>query len=253
MDIAPEVYVILPLICVCAGFIDSIAGGGGLITVPSMLFAGIPPINVLATNKLQSMLGTSTACFNYGRSGLIDWRRNKWTLGAIVVCAACGSLTVQLINAAVLNLVVPVLLVIVALYVLFSPRMHDEDAQHRVGSNGYAPIGGAIGFYDGFFGPGTGAFYATSLVALRGYGLTKATALTKLFNMSSNVAALAMFAFGGKTLWLLGLCMALGSMTGAWIGSHTAMRFGAKVIRPVLVTISLGLTGRLIWTYVSAL
>lgn len=249
MELAPEIYLILTLVCVCSGFIDAIAGGGGLLTVPAMLFAGISPLNVLATNKLQSVMGTAIACSNYARAGLIDWRRNRLSVLVILIASAIGTVVVQAIDTKVLSLIVPVLLVCVALYVLLSPRMSDEDAHHRVGSNGYAPIGGAIGFYDGFFGPGTGAFFTTTLVALRGYGLTKATALTKLFNFSSNLGSVILFIAGGKMLWLLGLCMAIGSMAGGWIGSHTAMRFGAKVIRPLLVTISLGLTGRLIWGY----
>lgn len=249
MELAPEIYLILTLVCVCSGFIDAIAGGGGLLTVPAMLFAGIPPLNVLATNKLQSLCGTGIACTNYARAGLIDWRRNRLSVLLILFAAGAGTVTVQMIDTELLNLIVPVLLVAVALYVLLSPRMGDEDAHHRVGSNGYAPIGSAIGFYDGFFGPGTGAFFTTTLVALRGYGLTKATALTKLFNFASNLGSALLFIAGGKMLWLLGFCMAIGSMTGAWIGSHTAMRFGARVIRPLLVTISLGLTGRLIWGY----
>jgi len=121
-----------------------------------------------------------------------------------------------------------------------------------VSAAGYAPIGGAIGFYDGFFGPGTGTFFTTTLVGLRGYGLTRATALTKALNFTSNVASVLFFAIGGKMLWLLGLCMAAGAMTGGWIGSHTAMRFGAQVIRPLLVLISLGLTARLLWSYFAA-
>ena len=249
MELAPEIYLILTLVCVCSGFIDAIAGGGGLLTVPAMLFAGISPINTLATNKLQSVMGTAIACSNYARAGLIDWRRNRLSVLVILIASAIGTVVVQTIDTKLLNLIVPVLLVCVALYVLLSPRMSDEDAHHRVDSNGYAPIGGAIGFYDGFFGPGTGAFFTTTLVALRGYGLTKATALTKLFNFSSNLGSVILFIAGGKMLWLLGLCMAIGSMAGGWIGSHTAMRFGAKVIRPLLVTISLGLTGRLIWGY----
>jgi uncharacterized membrane protein YfcA len=144
---------------------------------------------------------------------------------------------------------VPLLLLAVAGYVLLSPRMTDENVHHRVGPRGYAPVGALIAFYDGFFGPGAGAFYTTSLVALRGYGLTKATALTKLFNVTSNIASVVLFTAGGKTLWLLGLSMGAGSITGAWIGSHTAMRFGASVIRPFLVMISLGLTARLMWQY----
>jgi len=145
-----------------------------------------------------------------------------------------------------------VLLVAAAIYILLSPRMTDEDAHHRVSAAGYAPIGGAIGFYDGFFGPGTGTFFTTTLVGLRGYGLTRATALTKALNFTSNVASVLFFAIGGRMLWLLGLCMAAGAMTGGWIGSHTAMRFGAQVIRPLLVLISLGLTARLLWSYFAA-
>lgn len=249
MELAPEIYLILTLVCVCSGFIDAIAGGGGLLTVPALLFAGIPPLNALATNKLQSMLGTGMACTNFARAGLIDWRRNWLPVLLILAASGAGTVTVQMIDAEILNLIVPMLLIAVAIYVLLSPRMSDRDAHHRVGSNGYAPIAGAIGFYDGFFGPGTGAFFTTTLVALRGYGLTRAAALAKLFNFASNLGSVLLFVAGGKMLWLLGFCMALGSMTGAWIGSHTAMRFGAKVIRPLLVTISLGLTGRLIWSY----
>ena len=163
--------------------------------------------------------------------------------------AAVGCLVVQSIDTSLLNLIIPALLMAVALYVLVSPRMNDEDAHHRVSSPGYAPIGGAIGFYDGFFGPGTGTFFTTTLVALRGYGLTKATALTKLLNLTSNIASVMLFAWGGQMLWLLGLCMAVGAMVGGWIGSHTAMKFGARLIRPLLVVISLGMTARLLWGY----
>ncbi len=252
MHLEPHVIALLTLMCVASGFIDAIAGGGGLLTVPGMLFAGIPPINVLATNKLQSVFGTCMATWNYGRKGHIDWRRNWLSVLLIFITACAGAWLVQTVKSDALKLIVPGLLVLVAAYVLLSPRMGDEDAHHRVTSHGYAPIAGAIGFYDGFFGPGTGAFFSTSLVGLRGYGLTKATALTKLFNLTSNVASVLLFALGGKMLWVAGLCMAAGSMTGGWIGSHTAMKFGAKVIRPLLVTISLGLTTKLVWDYLAA-
>ena len=245
----PWVYPTLTAVAVLTGFIDAIAGGGGLIMMPALLFTGIPPLQALATNKLQSMFGTMMAMINYGRSGLIEWRRNLPSVFLVFAGAAAGCLVVQTIEARWLNLIIPVLLMAVALYVLLSPRMTDEDAHHRVTSTGYAPIGGAIGFYDGFFGPGTGTFFTTSLVALRGYGLTKATALTKLLNWTSNIASVALFAWGGHMLWLLGLCMAAGAMLGGWLGSHTAMKFGARLIRPLLVAISLAMTGRLLWGY----
>jgi len=203
----------------------------------------------LATNKLQSVFGTAVACYNYARNGLIDWRANLLTIALVFAGASVGVIVVQTIDTRALSLIVPLLLLIVAIYVLVSPRMSDEDAHQRITAHGYAPVGAMIGAYDGFFGPGTGSFFTTTLVGLRGLGLTRATALTKLFNLTSNVAAVLLFALGGKMFWLLGLCMAGGAMVGGWIGSHTAMRFGARLIRPLLVALSVGLTGRLIYSY----
>jgi uncharacterized membrane protein YfcA len=247
--IEPVVYPLLTATAVLTGFIDAIAGGGGLIMMPALLFAGVPPLHALGTNKLQSMFGTGTALRNFARSGLVEWRPNRLSVLLVFVGAVGGALVVQLIQTRLLNLIIPILLVAAAIYILLSPRMTDDDAHHRVSSAGYAPLGGAIGFYDGFFGPGTGTFFTTSLVALRGYGLTKATALTKLFNFTSNVASVLLFALGGHMLWLLGLCMAAGAMLGGYLGSHTALKFGARLIRPLLVVISLGMTARLLWGY----
>ena len=247
--IEPWVYPVLTATAVLTGFIDAIAGGGGLIMMPALLFAGLSPIQALSTNKLQSMFGTGIALRNYWRSRLVEWQPNRFTVALVFLGAALGCLTVQLIDNRLLNLIIPLLLVASAIYILLSPRMTDEDAHHRVTPKGYGPVGGAIGFYDGFFGPGTGTFFTTSLVVLRGYGLTKATALTKLFNFTSNVASVIVFALGGQMLWLLGLSMAVGAMIGGWLGSHIAIRFGARLIRPLLVVISIGMTARLLWGY----
>jgi uncharacterized membrane protein YfcA len=247
--IEPWVYPVLTATAVLTGFIDAIAGGGGLIMLPALLFSGVPPIQALATNKLQSVFGTAVATGNYARAGLVDWRDHKLTIALVFLGATVGVLLVQSIDASVLNLIIPLLLVSVAVYVLVSPRMSDEDAHQRLSERGYAPVGGLVGLYDGFFGPGTGTFFTTSLVALRGYGLTRATAATKLLNFTSNVASVLFFALGGQMLWLLGLCMAAGAMLGGWLGSHSAIRFGARLIRPLLVFISLGLTARLLWGY----
>ena len=241
------VYPALTATAVLTGFIDAIAGGGGLIMMPALLFAGVPPINALATNKLQSVFGTATAMRNFARAGLIDWRPNRLTFMLVFVGAVGGVLLVRAIGGKALELVIPILLVCSAIYILLSPRMTDDSAPQRLSAKGYAPVGGVIGAYDGFFGPGTGTFFTTSIVAMRGYGLTRASALTKAFNFPSNLASVIIFAIGGEMLWLLGLCMAAGAMVGGWIGSRTAMRFGAQVIRPLLVLISLGLTARLLW------
>lgn len=240
-------YPTLTAVAVLTGFIDAIAGGGGLIMMPALLVSGIPPIMALGTNKLQSMCGTFVAMSNYGAKGLIDWKENLPTALLVFAGAGAGALLVQRIDTRTLALVIPILLLANAAYVLLSPRMTDEDAHQRVSSRGYAPVGGGIGLYDGFFGPGTGSFFTATLVGLRGLGLTRATALTKFLNWTSNVASVLLFAFGGKILWTLGLCMAAGAMLGGWLGSHTAMKFGARLIRPLLVTASIGLTIRLLW------
>ena len=245
--LSPEIYAAMTAAAMAAGFIDAIAGGGGLISVPALLAVGIPPVPALATNKLQSSFSVAMACYRYARTRLIDFRRYAWTALLVFVAALLGALAVQAVSNAVLGRIMPVLIIAVVAYVLLSPRMTDADSHERLSRGAFAPVAAAIGFYDGFFGPGAGSFYSTSLVALRGMGLTRAAATTKLFNFTSNFAALILFALGGHVLWLLGLTMAVGGMAGAWIGSHVAIRFGARVIRPLLVTISLILTGKLIW------
>lgn len=242
-------YPALTAVAALTGFIDAVAGGGGLIMVPALMFAGLPPINALATNKLQSVFGSFVSTTNYARNGLIAFRKNWWSVALVLVAGAAGTLALQAIQTRLLDLIVPVLLVVAAAYILLSPRMTDEGARQRVSAIGFAPVAGAVGFYDGFFGPGAGTFFTTSLVGLRGLGLTRATALAKLFNFTSNFASVALFAIGGQMVWLLGLCMAAGAMVGGWLGSHTAMRFGARLIRPLLVAISLGMTAKLLWTY----
>lgn len=249
MDIDPWLFAVLPLLAVVTGFVDAVAGGGGLIMMPALLFAGLPPPLALGTNKVQSLAGVSMALRNYTRAGLVDWRREKWlTLGAFAFAAA-GSVAVQFVSVRALNLIVPLLLLAVSLYIVFSPRMDDARSHERLSRRGYAPVGGAIAFYDGFFGPGTGSFFAATLVGLRGEGLTGATGLTKLFNMATNLASVIVFALGGKVIWLLGLAMAVGAITGSWLGSKFAVRHGARVIRPLLVTVSVLLTARLIYNW----
>ncbi|MBC2650554.1 TSUP family transporter [Novosphingobium flavum] len=245
--IEPWLFAALTGVAVVTGFIDSIAGGGGLIMMPTLLFAGLPPHIALGTNKLQSICGTTMAAWRYRKAGLFRVGPNRVLVGVVFAGALAGALTIQRIDGRSLALLVPVLLLAVALYTVFSPRMDDHDSEPRIDERRYLPLAGGIGFYDGFFGPGTGSFFAVSLVGLRGMGLTRATGLTKLLNLTSNLASLIVFALGGQVLWLLGLCMALGAIAGAWLGAHSATRFGARLIRPLLVTASLALTGKLIW------
>jgi uncharacterized membrane protein YfcA len=234
---------------VLTGFIDAVAGGGGLIMMPALLSAGLPPHVALGTNKLQSTMGTTVAANTFWRHGQVQVRANLGTALAVFVAAAAGALAVQALEVGVLQLLVPALLLLNALYVVLSPRMDDKDAHERLSARGYTPVASGIGFYDGFFGPGTGSFFTASLVGLRGFGLTRATAATKLFNATSNLASVIVFALGGKVVYLLGLSIGLGAMLGGFLGSHSAMRLGARLIRPLLATISILLTARLLWDW----
>lgn len=246
-DLPLWLYPALTALAALTGFVDAIAGGGGLLMMPALLTTGLPPLVVLGTNKVQSMCGTSMAAWRFRKAGLFSLRANLPGVAAAFAGASAGALLIQRLDAQVLRLIVPLLLIAVALYTVLSPRMTDADRYPRLTERGYLPVAGGIAFYDGFFGPGAGQFYATTLVALRGLGLTRATALTKLLNVTSNVASAIVFAAGGHVLWLLGVCMGAGAMAGAWLRAHFATRFGARLIRPLLVVVSLGLTGRLVW------
>ncbi|WP_114395449.1 TSUP family transporter [Oleisolibacter albus] len=230
-----------------AGFIDAIAGGGGLITIPALLSTGIAPSQALATNKLQGAFGTMMATLTFWRAGQIDIRSMLFPVACVLVGAAAGTIAVQIVGSGLLSAVIPVLLVAIATYFLLSPRVGDMEAQQRISLRAFGlSVGIGIGFYDGFFGPGTGSFFALGCVALLGMTLRKATATTKLLNFTSNAVSLAVFALGGEMLWSVGLAMAVGQVTGGYLGSHAALRFGARLVRPLLVLVCLGMTVRLV-------
>jgi uncharacterized membrane protein YfcA len=229
-----------------AGVIDAIAGGGGLLTIPALMAAGVPPVNALATNKLQSSFGTASAVLAFARSGRIDFRRFARPAAGAFAGSVLGAWTLQRVNPDFLEALIPILLLLMVLYFTVAPKATDEDRHSRLGDDALLVIMVAIGFYDGFFGPGTGSFIVTILVAVFGMGMVSATAHTKLLNLSSNVAALLTFIIGGKVLWTLGLLMAVSSVAGGQLGAHLALRVGGKVIRPLLVAMSLLLCVKLL-------
>ena len=248
MELEITTLSLLALAALLAGFIDAIAGGGGLITVPALLATGMPPTMALATNKLQSCFGSFSATFYYFRRGLLDWRTMKWAIACTFIGAVLGTIGVQLIDASVLQKVLPFLLAAFALYFLCSPRVGDEDRQQRLKVIPFALlIGTGIGFYDGFFGPGTGSFFALAFVALAGFSLSKATAHSKLLNFTSNIASLLFFILGGQVVWVAGLSMALGQFVGARLGSKMVVTQGTRIIKPMLVTVSLVMSVHLLW------
>ena len=242
-----ELALLLFAIALGAGCIDAMAGGGGLITVPALLWAGLPPVQALATNKAQAVFGSFAATARFLRAGAIDLRGARLAVGCTFAGSAAGALAVQVLAGDLLAGLVPVLLIAFAVYFLFSPRVSDLDSRRRIGDGAFAlTVGTGIGFYDGFFGPGTGTFFAMGYVALLGHNLRRATAHSKVLNFTSNLAALLFFLPGGHIQWAYAAVMALGQVVGAWIGSHLVLRHGASLVRPVLVVSSVLISVKLL-------
>ena len=234
----------------CAGFIDAIAGGGGLITLPVLLASGVPPAQALGTNKLQACFGSFSATSYFLRRGYIDLASACWAVPLTFIGSGLGTLLVQQLDTALLTPLLPILLIGLAIYVLLSPRLGDGDSRRRLGIRAFAFSAGlGIGFYDGCFGPGTGSFFAIAFVTLAGFNLAKATAHSKLLNFTSNLAALIGFALGGKVLWSVGLCMAAGQFVGARLGARMVIRQGSQLIRPLVVLVSLLMSAKLLWSH----
>ena len=246
MELSVEAIGFLIAIAFLAGGVDALAGGGGLLTIPALMAAGIPPVSALATNKLQSTIGTSSAFLTFHRAGHVDLKAFAFpALGAFVGSVAGGT-AVQFVDPKFLAAFVPVLLIAMGLYFLLASPMSEVDRHARVGRLGLTLITTGIGFYDGFFGPGTGSFLTTALVALGGLGLVRAIANTKFLNLSTNVAGLLAMIAGGKVLWLLGAGMAAANVAGNQVGARLAIRYGGKGVRPLLVVMSFALTVKLL-------
>jgi len=242
-----DVAALLFLVALAAGFVDSIAGGGGLIAIPALLWAGLGPVETLATNKAQAVFGSGTAAWNFIRQGAVNPAADAFAVACTFTGSAAGALLVQRLDSAALDRLIPLLLIAFALYFLFSPRVSDLDSHRRLGPVAFALIVGfGVGFYDGFFGPGTGTFFAMGYVALLGYNLRRATAHSKLLNFTSNLAALLFFLPGEGIHWSFAAVMAAGQVGGAWIGSHLVLRHGAALVRPMLVLSSILISAKLL-------
>jgi uncharacterized protein len=247
-EVATHLALILILAAFVAGVVDSIAGGGGLVTVPVLLLAGASPVEALATNKLQGTFGAGTAMLAYARAGHV---RPQGQLGMAAISAlagAGGALVAHLIPVEVLRIIMPVILIGVAAFFALKPGLTDEARAARISPPVFAvTVVPLVAAYDGFFGPGTGSFYMMGFVLLAGYGVLKATAHTKMLNFASNLGSLIVFIQTGATWWFVGLAMAVAQVAGASLGARLAMRVGAGLIKPLLVTVSTAMALRLLW------
>jgi len=232
VDLTLHQYGLLWSAAVLAGFVDSIAGGGGIITVPVLLAMGLDPHIALGTNKLQACFGSSVASLHYTRGHLVNPKQTIEGILFTALGAAAGTVAIQMIQAPYLKLILPALLACIFLYMLFSPDVGRLDSRPVMHSFlFYLAAGLGLGFYDGFFGPGTGSFWAIAFVVFLGQNLKKATAHTKVMNATSNLVSLAVFLIGGKVLFLPGLLMGTGQLLGASIGSHMVIKKGTRFVR----------------------
>lgn len=231
-----------------AGMIDAVAGGGGLITIPVLMSIGLPPQVALGTNKLQASFGSGSAMLHFVRSGTV--RLSECISGVLwtALGAAAGVLAIQRLDPAILRQMVPWIMIVIAGYTLFTPKLGAEDIHARLSRKVFYPLFGlSIGFYDGFFGPGTGSFWAMAFVLLLGCSLVKATAHTKVMNFTSNIVALLFFMAAGQVLFAEGLMMGVAQFFGARIGANLVTLKGARFIRPVFITIVFLITAKLLY------
>lgn len=247
----PSTWAILCAVAFAAGFIDAIAGGGGLLTVPALLTAGLPPHLVLGTNKLAASFGSLTASVTYYKKQLFTPSFWKKSIAATALGALLGTLMVDYLSTEILNKLLPLIIIIVAIYSIFGRLNHGESvkmpdniphlASKQVGQ------GLSLGFFDGLAGPGTGAFWTASNAYLYKMNLLLNCGLARSMNFVSNVVSLAAFIVLGHVNFMLGITMGAFLMFGAWLGAHSAIKFGSKLIKPLFNTMVILLASKLIY------
>jgi uncharacterized membrane protein YfcA len=246
--LTPSAYLLLAIIGLAAGFVDAIAGGGGLLTVPALLWAGLPPQIALGTNKFQSSCGTALAAANYARAGLLNWSELRLGIAVTGLASVVGALVVTRLDADFLRHIIPILLLVIAGYFWWKPELGTERRLPRIKTATFAWLFGMVlGFYDGFFGPGTGSFWMVGCVLLLGLDLGAATGHTKAMNLASNLGSLAVFLAAGQVRFDVGAAMIAGQLIGAKLGSGLVIRRGARLVRPVFLAVVFVLAGRLLW------
>lgn len=240
----------------CAGGIDAIVGGGGLIQLPALFSAlpDAPPAHLLGTNKFAAITGTAGAAWRYTRRITIDWSL-LLPLALLVLCAsALGAVVATRVPAALFRPLVPVLLLSVLITVLRQPTLGaTHQPRMMLGRRkqlAWLLLAG-IGFYDGFFGPGTGSFLMVVFVQLYGYDFLHAAASARLLNVATNLAALCYFSASGHVLWPLAVGMAVANLSGAWLGARLALRGGSQWVRAVFIVVVLALIARTLWQVVA--
>ncbi|ENK1242838.1 TSUP family transporter [Clostridium sporogenes] len=225
-----------------AAIIDAIAGGGGLITIPAYLMAGVPPHMALGTNKLCATCSSLTSCFNFAQSGKVNLKLFKILAPFSLLGAILGVHAVMIISSRCLNIIVLILLVLVALFTLFCKNVGLKNNFHGLNTKNIIlgiVLSFALGFYTGFFGPGTGAFMMIGLIGVFKFDFIGASGNSKSLTTISNLASLILFAFNRQINYKLAIPVSIAMIIGAKLGTKIALNKGSKIIKPVFTTISL--------------
>ena len=240
MEITIITYIFLFALAFFAGLISSIAGSGGLLTLPALLWFGLPPLNALATNKVQSSLGTLSSAWNFFRQGHLDIKPLYRSLVMAVLGSVAGTCLVQSLNGTTLSRLIPFLLLGIALYFLVSPKVSSEDSREKISRQWFACTAAlGMGLYGGFFGPGMGTIMPFLFVWLLGHNLVKATAETKLMILAVNGSSALIFVFSGYVIWQLAIGMSIAQILGARLGSNLVMIRGANFVQPIITWVAI--------------
>ena len=251
LELTVWTVLLLVLAGLAAGFVDAVVGGGGLIQLPALLLVpGISPVQALATNKIGSIMGTSTSSVTYYRRIHPDLRTAAPMALAALLAAIGGAALAVYLPAAALKPMIIAALVLVAVYVVAKPKVGTATELRWSGNRHYGMamlLGALIGLYDGLLGPGTGSFLVIALVSVLGYAFLPASALAKVVNFATNLGALVFFIPNGAVLWGIGLMLGLANMLGAYLGARTAVARGSRFIRVAFVVVVTVLIVRLVW------
>ncbi len=238
-DLPPWALLVLFAVGLVAGTVDAIAGGGGLIALPALLGFGLPAPLALGTAKLQGTFGSGSAVWSFSRRGAVDLRECGLGFGLTALGALGGAFTVRRIDPQFLGALIPWLLGAIVVYMIFRPKLGETSRHHRLEQLPfYLLFGLALGFYDGFFGPGVGSFWTIAFVTVLGHDFVRAAGHARVMNFASNLAALGFFAVAGTVAWLPGLVMGAGQLLGGRLGAHLAMTRGARFVRPVFLVMA---------------
>lgn len=246
--------IFLAAACFFAAAVDSIAGGGGLISMPSYMLCGIPTHIVLGTNKFSSSVGTIVSSFRYAQSGNVNFKLLKFLIPFSFIGSSLGVYTVLKINQNIIQVVVLVLILFVGIYSLFSKKLGiDDNFKGLTRKNIFLGILLAfiLGFYDGFFGPGTGSFLIFGFIKIYGFDYIKASGNSKILNLTSNIAALILFAVHGQIYFYLGIIAASAMILGANFGSLLALKKGSKLVKPIFLCMSLFVAVKMLYSLVA--